>query len=418
MAISRPQEKSKANAIRRVLKQGLFCICGMCNKRYGSMAQAETCLGHCVAHYMAQEAVLAKPQKMGTSYRCTYCKRIYSQLIQAKDCAKACKVTIQKRLDAEASAKAGQSIEEKRQVLAAFIDGNSTDAVPRPVPIHSSAPSVDRPKVTKPAPGLASLRSRPAPLARAQESSLSVQESQEDFVRKTAIHPSEGSKFACQGNSYICLECSSKFSKFKEAIACYDMHITIKAMASQPKKNVEGAGKFHRDGAKYVCDKCSKKYFSRDEVISCFDGHGPEDEVWVTGVKETAPPPAEESSKPSLETLRAQRALVKNDELKFTRVGAKYVCKTCSTKFFTKVEVLACFDGHDNAVTASQAQTEESLEAMMVAAVTEEKGLGTKPRRAKDDADKFYRDGSKYVCKNCNTRHLTRMEVILCFDKH
>ncbi len=33
-------------------------------------------------------------------------------------------------------------------------------------------------------------------------------------------------------------------------------------------------------------------------------------------------------------------------EKKFTRDGARYVCKKCKQKYFTKVEVEQCYDKH------------------------------------------------------------------------
>jgi transposase-like protein len=33
-------------------------------------------------------------------------------------------------------------------------------------------------------------------------------------------------------------------------------------------------------------------------------------------------------------------------EKKFIRDGARYVCKKCKKKFFTKIEVEQCHDGH------------------------------------------------------------------------
>ncbi len=34
------------------------------------------------------------------------------------------------------------------------------------------------------------------------------------------------------------------------------------------------------------------------------------------------------------------------DQKKYFRDGAKYVCKVCKKKYFTKVEVEQCFDSH------------------------------------------------------------------------
>lgn len=35
------------------------------------------------------------------------------------------------------------------------------------------------------------------------------------------------------------------------------------------------------------------------------------------------------------------------EEKKFFRDGARYVCTKCKSKFFTKLEVEACFDSHE-----------------------------------------------------------------------
>ena len=36
----------------------------------------------------------------------------------------------------------------------------------------------------------------------------------------------------------------------------------------------------------------------------------------------------------------------KNPSDKYKRAGAKYVCKNCGAKFFTKSEAEECFDSH------------------------------------------------------------------------
>jgi transposase-like protein len=35
-----------------------------------------------------------------------------------------------------------------------------------------------------------------------------------------------------------------------------------------------------------------------------------------------------------------------NSSEKFSRDGARYVCKKCKQKYFTRVEVEACYDSH------------------------------------------------------------------------
>ena len=42
---------------------------------------------------------------------------------------------------------------------------------------------------------------------------------------------------------------------------------------------------------------------------------------------------------------------------KFTRAGAKYVCEICKEKYFSKEEVIRCFDGHKGGDLGKQAST-------------------------------------------------------------
>ncbi|MCX6130889.1 MAG: hypothetical protein NTX25_17755, partial [Proteobacteria bacterium] len=175
--------------------------------------------------------------------------------------------------------------------------------------------------------------------------------------------------------------------------------------------------KFYRDGAKYVCNKCRKKFFGREEVVSCFDNHGPEEDSWVSGraVSQEQQRDSNESPKnPNLDALRVQRAAIKSDEEKFTRDGAKYVCRSCSKKYFTRTEVLECFDKHLNQAENENSAPKENSEADGAVTVIEEKIKELRP----GGEEKFFRDGAKYVCKSCKAKFFTRPEVIACFDKH
>lgn len=55
----------------------------------------------------------------------------------------------------------------------------------------------------------------------------------------------------------------------------------------------------------------------------------------------TPPPPTAEAEAPKAPKKPRDRTK------KFHREGAKYVCQECSSKYFTKVEVEACFDKHE-----------------------------------------------------------------------
>jgi len=421
MALTRAPDKSKENCVRRVLKQGLFHICGMCGNRYGNEAQAEACLKSCIARYMAQQTVQDKPDKSGTMYRCTYCKRVYEKIILAKECAKTCKTEIQKKIEVEARYKTTQTREEKLKNLAAFTSGEAS--LPTPTLKQATRPETkpDTRPSTKAAVPAAPATARDKP-AKAVKPAPVQGETPEPSTAPALVHPAEGTKFSRDGHSYKCQTCHQKYKKYQEAMSCFDRHREQELAGVSKKK--EGEECFYRDGAKYVCKKCNSKYFGRDEVITCFKAHQDEPEVMVTGGPRKAAPASanpESKSKDTLETLRAQRAVTRSEEEKFFRDGAKYVCRVCNKKQFTKAEVIQCFDTHASEASAESEAPDSgpSLTTADLAAVTMEKG----PKESKsgfnrEGGEKFYRDGAKYVCKKCNTKHFTRGEVIECFDKH
>jgi hypothetical protein len=415
MAFPRAIDKSKENSVRRVVKQGLFHICGMCGSRYGSEAQAEACLKSCISRYMDQSAVEDKAEKSGKAYRCSYCKRVYEKMIQAKECARTCKDDIQKKIDAEARFKKTQTVEEKLKKLAAFAGGeHNLPPVKAPIARSEAAPPRKAPAKKPAAAAIAS----PARKARPSVEELPPMDVSVDEASKP-VHPAEGTKFDKEGNSYRCHTCHQKYKKYQEAISCYDRHREQEKAGVSSKK--EGDEKFFRDGAKYVCKKCSSKFFSRNEVMSCFDGHKAEEDVWVTG-QEEAPAKTEApaaAGKETLEQSRARRAVVRSEGEKFFRDGAKYVCRTCNKKLFTKSEVIQCFDSHATEEEGAGAGSGPTLTSQDIEAAAGEKAAP--PAKAgynRDGQDKFYRDGAKYVCKKCNGKYFTRNEVIQCFDKH
>jgi hypothetical protein len=417
MAFSRAIDKSKENTVRRVIKQGHSYMCGMCNARYASEAQAEGCLQACIKRYMERSSVQDRPDKSGRLYRCSYCKRIYEKMIQAKDCARSCKDNIQKKIEAEARYKKTQTVEDKLKTLAAFAGGEHN--LP---PVRSPAPrpeAAQPPQVPANKPEPAARVSRPPPVASPSPSAA------EDFADETLVesspqpvHPAEGSKFERDGNTYRCHVCHQKYKKYQEAIACFDRHRDQERAGVAVKKDSDD--KFYRDGAKYVCKKCNSKWFSRNEVISCFEGHPPEEDVLVTGAPEEASPSAAVPAATSNETLeasRARRVTARSDADKFFRDGAKYVCRICNKKLFTKSEVIQCYDAHESEGAPADSGPILTSEDIETAAV--EKALqSVKVGNNREGEDKFFRDGPKYVCKKCNTKYFTRNEVIQCFDKH
>lgn len=44
--------------------------------------------------------------------------------------------------------------------------------------------------------------------------------------------------------------------------------------------------------------------------------------------------------------------------------------------------------------------------------------MSLNPKDEKQKSDKYTRDGAKYVCKRCKTKHFTKVDVEKCYDGH
>lgn len=63
-------------------------------------------------------------------------------------------------------------------------------------------------------------------------------------------------------------------------------------------------------------------------------------------IKVSEPPAIVEASSATSETATPKKTKAQDDSEKFYRDGAQYVCKECTKKYFTRVEVIKCYDEH------------------------------------------------------------------------
>ena len=226
-------------------------------------------------------------------------------------------------------------------------------------------------------------------------------------------------KYTRDGRKLFCNKCGEQSPTIDEVIACYDSHSEESKAAPAA---VDDKDMFSRDGAKYVCAKCQQKYFTRAEVVGCYQEHvnNPGGATSKAAAGPAAEPEAQDgdgggNDDPSTKGF----SIDAKDDDKFVRDGAKYVCRQCNEKFFTRMEVISCYDGHFDgsapAAAVSPAEEEATPEAATEDAPEEPSAV---PQFDGSDDDKFVRDGAKYVCKRCNEKYFTRMEVITCHDSH
>jgi hypothetical protein len=125
--------------------------------------------------------------------------------------------------------------------------------------------------------------------------------------------------------------------------------------SQKPKFGREHMHKFLRDGRKLICRKCGKESPTMEAVIACYDADEKAPKPKVERVQKSedqavfAPVPA-----PTAKTLEDEAAAarirgaqpVADEASMFFRDGARYVCRHCSAKFFTKGDVVACYKSH------------------------------------------------------------------------
>ena len=391
---------TKKMTARRVIKQGNNYICGLCGRIHKFKSLADDCVEKCFMQSMSQDGVSEKASKVPSTrkkYRCSFCKRVYPSLSEAKDCVDQCKASAKNKREKE------KMFEEKSR--------------------HETS---NRAK-------LLSQLSKNA-TAEAQASG------------------SDSSKIAKRGQSYVCLRCQSIYPTVREARECAERHLgppkesyaerVAKATEAARAKNAnlsrkekeifdysdsvepakvslpkhsdhtvrpdlkpkqEETDMFHRDGAKYTCKLCSKAHFTRDAVIQCYNSHdgAPIKKEKKAGIVLTST----KEEKEDFAKERAQKLGNVSDKDKFMRDGSKYICKACGKGFFTKMEVVKCFDGHLGIEEEEEPEESQSSSELPLA------------RDAHlPEKQKFKRDGAKYVCRKCSKKYFTKMEVIECFN--
>ncbi len=98
---------------------------------------------------------------------------------------------------------------------------------------------------------------------------------------------------------------------------------------------------FSRDGARYICRRCKGKYFTQEDVEACYTKPCTEPPKSVVDRKgREAAQEAEEKPKSAVQMASRE------EKEKYTRDGARYVCAECNKRFFTREDVISCFDSH------------------------------------------------------------------------
>ena len=158
-----------------------------------------------------------------------------------------------------------------------------------------------------------------------------------------------------------------------------DKNLILEACAellAQPKPHVSKPAKTKT----YYCSDCMQVYHTSAQAIACENSHVAPLEATIVDDSETADSadvPGDENAMPELESFgefevesyfvdeqipasteeepksdvdpyyeKAVSLNAETEKQKYARKDARYECRACLERYFTKVEVLACFDKH------------------------------------------------------------------------
>ena len=374
-------------AVKRLLKRGRIWICGMCRNEYKKKISSEKCLKRCIEVSLQQAGTYPVSTKFGWKHKCSICNRIYDDKNMADKCVAQCKkdyslrqknsdkAAERPRLGADGKPAKIEELKRKPAIQKASPPAKKEAANVKPGKIAKTAKTAKTAKIDKID---KKAKDKLPPLQAANKAPLTTTESQNQH------------KYGKDGKIIYCKNCGEEHVNILGAIACYDSHESEAIESHDLLASKKDAEIFEKTPSGFICRKCKQSYKVRNEVISCYQTH----------LKEEFRSHSKKGVE-AIDTRQNAKSAAKNTD-KFKRDGAKYLCGDCGQKFFTKLEVLECYNSHQGKSLKKEASPQKNIKSI----------------KAKNEADKYKRDGAKYICKACSGKFFTKMEVVACFDSH
>ncbi len=324
--------------VKRVLRRGQHFVCGMCGSQHQEGKVAQGCLERCLTGFFRQQPVNTVRRDGKTEYQCSYCKRCYENSTFAQKCASDCQSRLQQRSQKEQTIArkklAGVRIDlpqAKAKGQASMSSGRDADAqeilagLPAGVAFLTTGPSAPETSTAAATP----TAKAPMPHDNAEKKKSSG---------PSRIDPEIAKKVLKDGRTMVCRRCGGEYATMQEAGQCYDRH-PPQEKGEVIQISAEDRKKYRRASGQFECSYCGASHGRVQEAIKCYDTH---DRTEENSGNQTAPEPIPAATPAPIIAIKNNP----DDDKKFSRDGAKYICRECKSKFFTREDVISCFDGH------------------------------------------------------------------------
>lgn len=310
----------KRDAVKRLIKVGDSYVCGICRSSHSDKNRAMACLERCASGYFADQNPKDKPKGTKTLYRCKFCCRNYESRQSALACLRNCRQQMQNRFDSEHyKASVGSLIDiNKATMLTSFADKNLI--------LEACAELLSHPVAKKHRP-------------------------------KSSVH--------------VCIECGQSYGSAREVEACRKVHALDKKSQSITTESVVGGSAEEKAIRKVKETKArpvegpiiedsitdikasDKGEEAMPDLVGLGDFESQENQI------ESASPhdsPADQGTHDNAQEdmgidpfyEKAMSLDADSEKKKYARKDARYECRACLERYFTKKEVLDCFDKHLN----------------------------------------------------------------------
>jgi hypothetical protein len=371
MAMMQPrfQAQRSAGTVRRVIRQGDAFYCGMCRGRYTSFHEAFDCVRICWEELLSSNPVL---ERISTSsktslFRCRFCARDHKSRSAAAQCAEDCKKLFIARFTQEMESLSHEltyrdqstlqrplSKARRTVVVSALVvkpvftprkksgespegahkedDKTKVDHQPSQKEAEPKASDEKKEETSSSVASVSSPSSNndAAPsVSHDNDAAASEAPLTEGISGNTSVAPQGATSASEESTQSKKVAMDGTPAQTAEPLEPASDHVTADATDTG---NVATSG-----------ESTTKAAAPEKKAAAETDGSADTPNETVETKNESPRTPPTESKTTKEATSKRYKA---SEKEAFTRSGAQYICSGCSKKYFTKDEVMQCFEAH------------------------------------------------------------------------